>query len=121
MNVDRIAVEVLRERLRGTLESVAFGTRPMREETVGVLKSCIAKIDEWLDNEPPTWRPISEVTGPVPSAWIFVPNAGVLRGTLGRFNDGCIFGNVSGFNGCIVRDWEATMWMPCPTPEGPKS
>ena len=136
MNVDRIAVEVVRERLRITLEHVKAvpncdcnvsidpevpNTNDVnRDVAIALLQGTIKEIDGWLDNEPPAWRPISDVPGLVPSAWIFIPDAGVIHGSLGKFNDGCVHGKGDALHGCIVRDWGATTWMPCPIPERPK-
>jgi hypothetical protein len=53
------------------------------------------------------------------AAWLYEPSCGVRLGSFGRFADGTAFANVSGMNGCFVRDWGATHWQPANIPPPP--
>jgi len=123
MIIDRKEVQRLASCLHGILEHVRAIPQTVevnRDVAIGVLEASQKQVNGWLAADP-RWRPISEVPGSIPSAWIYGKAIGVRQGNLGKFNDGVIFGNVAGFHGCVVRDWEATHWMPCDAPEAPKS
>lgn len=73
----------------------------------------------------PKWQPIILSAAPgepfaAASAWLYEPSCGVRLGSFGRFADGVAFGNVSGMNGCFVRDWGATHWQPAIIPAPPE-
>jgi len=55
MSIDRLEIEILRERLRAALEHVEATPRLAievnREVAIGVLKGSLKQIDKWLDGE----------------------------------------------------------------------
>lgn len=69
------------------------------------------------------WRPIESAPpiqwkGVGSPAWLYSPQFGVQAGEIGNWPDGPR-GRVGGFNGCAVRDWGVTLWMPNMRPTPP--